>query len=66
LDIKGLAILKKGAEPRKKILEIAGSINTHGNVVAALPRGSTTGAGEYMGLKLWLLSRSATKLVDGR
>jgi hypothetical protein len=33
-------------------------INTHGNVVAELPHG--------YGTKLWLLGRSAAKLVDGR
>jgi hypothetical protein len=33
-------------------------INTHGNVIAELPHG--------YGTKLWLLSRSAAKLVDGR
>ena len=44
--------------PQKRLFEIARFINTHGNVVAELPHG--------YGTKLWLLSRSAAKLVDGR
>ena len=45
------------AIPQKRYSKSQRLINTHGNVVAELPHG--------YGTKLWLLSRSAAKLVDG-